>query len=103
MTEMNGVKRSKFNFLEHGHVAYQINQNHECSNMVTHILITYPLYPPPDPGGGSIGLNLTFQNKVTLLIKSNRITKQTPLRTLGMGSVGQNSTFSEHGHVAYQI
>ena len=23
--------------------------------------------------------------------------------TLGMGSVGQNSTFSEHGHVAYQI
>ena len=23
--------------------------------------------------------------------------------TLGMGLVGQNSTFSEHGHVAYQI
>ena len=23
--------------------------------------------------------------------------------TLGMGSIGQNSTFSEHGHVAYQI
>ena len=23
--------------------------------------------------------------------------------TLGMGSVGQNSTFSEHVHVAYQI
>ena len=25
------------------------------------------------------------------------------LHTLGIGSVGQNSTFSEHGHVAYQI
>ena len=25
-----------------------------------------------------------------------------PPPTLGMGSVGQNSTFSEHGHVAYQ-
>ena len=23
--------------------------------------------------------------------------------TLGMGSIGQKSTFSEHGHVAYQI
>ena len=27
----------------------------------------------------------------------------TPNLTLGMGSVGQNSTFSEHVHVAYQI
>ena len=26
-----------------------------------------------------------------------------PPLTLGMGSVGQNSTFSEHGHVTYQI
>ena len=26
-----------------------------------------------------------------------------PHPTLGMGSVGQNSTFSEHGHVAYQV
>ena len=25
------------------------------------------------------------------------------LLTLGMGSVGRNSTCSEHGHVAYQI
>ena len=23
--------------------------------------------------------------------------------TLGMGSIGQNSTFSEHGHVAHQV
>ena len=28
---------------------------------------------------------------------------EAPPTTLGIGSVGQNSTFSEHGHVAYQI
>ena len=27
----------------------------------------------------------------------------TPLPTSGMGTIGQNSTFSEHGHVEYQI
>ena len=26
-----------------------------------------------------------------------------PPSTLGMGSIGQNSTFSEHGHVAYRL
>ena len=30
-------KRSKVTFLEHGHVAYQIKGNHECSNMVANI------------------------------------------------------------------
>ena len=48
-----------------------------------------------------------------LHIKLKRITQcsymianicpQTPPLTLGMGSLGQNSTFSEHGHVEYQI
>ena len=28
--------------------------------------------------------------------------KHPPPRALGNGSVGQNTTFSEHGHVAYQ-
>ena len=28
---------------------------------------------------------------------------RSPSPTLGMGSVRQNSTFSEHGHVTYQI
>ena len=51
---------------KHGHVAYQIKENHKCSNMVANVL-------PAD----------------------------TP--TLGMGLMGQNSTFSEHSHVAYQI
>ena len=29
----------KSTFSEHGHVAYQINGNHGCSNMVAHILL----------------------------------------------------------------
>ena len=46
-----GVKRSKFNFSEHGHVAYQIKENHECSNIVANILPADPPPPPyPDPG-----------------------------------------------------
>ena len=56
-----------------------------------------------------------FQNTVMLHIKLKGITNaaawlqkfcpQTPTHplTLGLGSIGQNSTFSEHGHVAYQI
>ena len=59
------VKRSKFSFSEQGQVASQIEENHECSNIVSNIL-------PTDPS------------------------------TLGMWSVGQNSPFSKHGHVAYQ-
>ena len=31
-------------FSEHGHIAYQIKENHECSNMVETIL---PADPPP--------------------------------------------------------
>ena len=30
----DGIKMSKFKFLEQGHVAYQIKGNHGCSNMV---------------------------------------------------------------------
>ena len=29
--------------------------------------------------------------------------RRSPSPTLEMGSLGQNSTFSEHGHVAYQF
>ena len=42
-----GVKRSKFNFSEHGHVAYQIKENRECSNIVANILPADPPYPDP--------------------------------------------------------
>ena len=63
------TKRSNFHFSEHGHVAYQIKGNHECSNKLAYIL-SFPQSPTP---------------------------------TLGMGSIGQKSTFSGHGHVVYQI
>ena len=40
----DSVNRSTFS--EHGHVAYQIKGNHECSNMVANILQA----DPPSPG-----------------------------------------------------
>ena len=43
------VNRSKFNFPEHGHVAYQIKENHECSNIVANNLSA----PPSPPLGRS--------------------------------------------------
>ena len=53
-----------------------------------------------------------IQNNIMLLIKLKGITNaatwsqmfylQTP-PILGMGSIGQKSQFSEHGHVCYQI
>ena len=45
------VKRSKFTFLEHGHVAYQIKGNQECRNIVANI------FTASHPGEGSIGQN----------------------------------------------
>ena len=58
----------------HGHVAYQIKENHKCSNMVANILPADPPLPldPPNPDLED-GLNRS------------------------------KFDFSEHGHVAYQI
>ena len=36
----------KSTFSEHGHVAYQIKWNHECSNMVVHIFSSADPTPP---------------------------------------------------------
>ena len=62
-------------FPEHGHVAYQIKENHEHSTMVANILPADPLptlsTQPPDPVVGVKRSKFNF--------------------------------FSEHGHVAYQI
>ena len=60
-------QRPKLNFLEYSQVAYQIEGNDACSNMIANIL---PVDHPP---------------------------------TLGVGSKGQTSFFSENGHVAYHI
>ena len=51
-TKWVGSVGQKSCFSEHGHVAYQIKENHKCSNMVATILSTDPLHPPPDPGDG---------------------------------------------------
>ena len=37
-----GSKDQNSTFSEHGHVAYQIKENHECNNMVANILPTEP-------------------------------------------------------------
>ena len=51
-------------FSEHGYVANQIKENHECSNMVENILIVENILPaeppPPDPTDGVNGSNFNF-------------------------------------------
>ena len=55
---------SKFNFSQHGHVAYQIKGNHNCNNLVANLKPSDPP-PPPDPGGQKVKIQL-FQNMVML-------------------------------------
>ena len=58
-------------FSEHGHVIYQIKDNHKCSNTVANILPAVI----PDPGDGVNRLRFNFfQNMVTVHIKLKRIT-----------------------------
>ena len=40
---MGSIGQNSFFFSEHGHVAYQIKENHECTNMVANI---FPADPP---------------------------------------------------------
>ena len=40
------VSKSKLFFSEHGHIAYQIKENHKCSNMEATILPANILTPP---------------------------------------------------------
>ena len=56
--------------IDHGHVAYQIKDHNECSNMIINIL---PTDPPPPLGRGSVGQNLTFSKHghVAYQIKEN--------------------------------
>ena len=46
---------------EHGHVACQIKEYHECSNMVANILPTAP--PPTKLGMGPVDQNSTFSEQ----------------------------------------
>ena len=105
-----GSKGQNSTFSEHGHVVYQIKDNHKCSNMLANIL-------PTDPDSLALGMGSVDQNSssehshVAYQIKDNHkcsnmlanILPADPYSlALGMGSVDQNSS-SEHGHVAYQI
>ena len=87
----------------------------KCSIMVPNILPTTP--PPPEPNGQKVKIQ-PFQNKIMLHIKVKEIMNAStssqifclltphhppPPLALRWGSKGQNSCFSEHGQVAYQI
>ena len=106
------VERSKFNFSEHGIVAYQLKLNHECSNIVVFCLLADPT-PTFTLGIGIIGLKSTFSEHGRFsFIKFKGITNckphdgkyfALPPRPLGSRSKGQKSTFSQHCHVAYPI
>ena len=66
-----GTKGQNSTFSEHGHVAYKIKGNQECSNMVASIL---PTDPPLTLGMRSIGQNSTLSEHghVAFQIKGNR-------------------------------
>ena len=117
---MMGSKGQNSRFPEHGHIAYQIKGNHECSIMVANIFRadlnprTHP-HPPLTLGVGSKSQNSTFSEHrhVVFQIKMNHkctsivanILPQTliPNPQPWGGPQGQNASFSEHGHVAIQI
>ena len=79
-----GLVGQNSTFSEHGHVAYQIKQNHECSNMVANILSA----DPPRQSRCS--------NMVANILPTDS-------RPWGWMESGQNSTYCGHGHVTYQI
>ena len=61
-----GQKVKVIFFSEHGHVAYQIKWNHECSNMVSNIL---PAYSAPTLRVWSKVKIQPFQNMLHIKIK----------------------------------
>ena len=95
-------------------IAYQIKENHECSNKVAKIV---PAESPLDPGDGVNMSKFIFleHGYVAYQINgfmrcSNIVANVLPtdppppsLTTLGDGVKSSNPTFSENGHVAYQM
>ena len=128
MTLGDGSIGQNSTFSEQGHIAYQIKGSHKCCNMLSN---TVPQTPSPhDPRGSDQKVKIHFfQNMVMLHIKLKGITKCSnivanilhadpyplspprPWVWVNMSNFNphdhrggcQNSTFSEHGHVAYQI
>ena len=66
-----GSKVLNSTFSEHGHVAYQIKENHECSNMVPNIMLADIL----TLGMGQIGQNLPFSEHGHIEINLKEIRK----------------------------
>ena len=82
-------------FLEHGHVAY-LKENQECSKMPHGSKYFAHRHPPPPRPLGRESRTKQHGSKYFAPYPYSP-----PSSTLGMGSVGQNSIFSEHRHVAY--
>ena len=67
-----GLIGQKSTFPEHGHVAYQIEYNHECSSMAAYIFPA-DLYPTPTTWGRGNKVKIElFQNLAMLHIKRIR-------------------------------
>ena len=64
-----GVKRLNSTFSEHGHIAYKIKGNHECSNMVANILLAAPI---PNPRVKRSNLTFSEHDHFAYQIKGNR-------------------------------
>ena len=94
---------SNFNLSEHGHVAYQIKENHEGSNYVA-IILPADLPLPQTLGMRSVDQNSTFSEHVNVAYQINENQECSHMvANIRVGSIDLNSTFSEHGLVAYQI
>ena len=100
LTRLLRSKGQNSTFPEHGHVAYQIKEKHECSNRVADILPADPSRPPfPAVGIKRLKFNFSEHCHVAYQIKenhkcSNRVANILPADplpgppspTLGMGS-----------------
>ena len=81
---------------EQSPVAYQIEENQE-QQQGSKYFACRPSTPPPPPPPPTLGYGVKKSE-----FKYFACRPPSPL-TLGLGSKSQNSTLSEHGHVAYQI
>ena len=98
-----GVKSSKFNFFR----TWSCCISNKKESQMQQPSGKYFVSRPPNTGGLNVKIQL-FQNITMLSISpmqqngSKYFASRPPL-TQPLGSIVQNSTFSEHGHAAYQI
>ena len=100
-TQPSGSIVQNSTFSEHSHVADQIKKSHKWDNMVGNILAADP--PPWTYGVGSKAQNSTSSDMIMLRIKLKGIKNAVSWLQIflpaesptSLGSIGQNSTFSE--------